>query len=257
MTGIASFDLTGKRALVTGAAGLLGREHAAALAEIGAQVVLTDIGEAGLQAALGDLTPRFGELIQIARMDVTDENSIREVANRCGAIDVLVNNAAIDPKVTAQGDGLELSRLEHFPLAEWNRQLSVGLTGAFLCSRVFGTQMALRKQGVILNIASDLAVIAPDQRLYRRPGLPADEQPVKPVTYSVIKTALLGLTRYLAAYWADQGVRVNAISPGGSSTITLAISLNGWQVSFRWVAWPSYPSIARQSSFCARRLRAT
>lgn len=215
MTGIASFNLAGQRAMVTGAAGLLGREHAAALAELGAEVVLTDIGEAGLQAAQADLAVRFGERIRVARMDVTDEQSIREVANRFGVMDVLVNNAAIDPKVTAQGDGLELSRLEHFPLAEWNRQISVGLTGAFLCSRVFGTQMARRKKGVILNIASDLAVIAPDQRLYRRPGVPAEEQPVKPVTYSVIKTALLGLTRYLAAYWADQGVRVNAISPGG------------------------------------------
>jgi len=117
--------------------------------------------------------------------------------------------------VTADGGGLELSRLEHFPLEEWNRQISVGLSGAFLCARVFGSGMAERGGGVILNIASDLAVIAPDQRLYRKPGLPAQEQPVKPVTYSVIKTALLGLTRYLASYWAEQGVRANAISPGG------------------------------------------
>jgi NAD(P)-dependent dehydrogenase (short-subunit alcohol dehydrogenase family) len=91
----------------------------------------------------------------------------------------------------------------------------VGLTGAFLCSKIIGTEMARRKNGVILNVASDLAVIAPDQRLYRNDGLPDDQQPVKPVTYSVVKTALVGLTRYLATYWADAGVRVNAISPGG------------------------------------------
>jgi hypothetical protein len=105
--------------------------------------------------------------------------------------------------------------LENFPLDEWNRQISVGLTGAFLCSKVFGTEMAVRGNGVIVNVASDLSIIAPDQRLYRVEGVAEDEQPAKPVTYSVIKTGLIGLTRYLAGYWAASGVRVNAISPGG------------------------------------------
>lgn len=213
--GIAAFDLSGKRAVVTGAAGLLGREHAAALAQIGAEVILTDIGEAALEEAQAALTPFHGDRIRVAVMDVTSEASILRLADQIGPVDVLVNNAAVDPKVTAEGGGLELSRLEHFPLDEWNRQISVGLSGAFLCARIFGSGMAARGGGVILNIASDLAVIAPDQRLYRKPDLPAYEQPVKPVTYSVIKTALLGLTRYLATYWAEQGVRANAISPGG------------------------------------------
>jgi NAD(P)-dependent dehydrogenase (short-subunit alcohol dehydrogenase family) len=212
--GLAAYDLKGRRALVTGAAGLLGREHAAALAELGAEVVLTDLGQAALEAAQAELGPRYGGLIRIAVMDVTNEASIQSVAEIAGPVDVLVNNAAIDPKVTA-GATLELSRLENLPLEEWNHQIAVGLSGAFLCARVFGTLMAARRSGVILNIASDLAVIAPDQRLYRKPGLAEHEQPVKPVTYSVIKTGLLGLTRYLAAYWAAHGVRVNAISPGG------------------------------------------
>ena len=111
---------------------------------------------------------------------------------------------------------LKTSRLENFPLDDWNSQMAVGLTGAFLCSKVFGSAMADdRRGGVILNIASDLSVLSPDQRLYRRDGWADDKQPVKPVTYSVIKAGLLGLTRYLATYWADRGVRANALSPGG------------------------------------------
>jgi NAD(P)-dependent dehydrogenase (short-subunit alcohol dehydrogenase family) len=138
-----------------------------------------------------------------------------ELAARCGPVDVLVNNAVIDPKVSSDGGGPELSRLEHFPLESWNAEVAVGLTGAFLCARTFGSAMAARGGGVILNIASDLSVIAPDQRLYRKDGVAEDAQPVKPVTYSVIKAGLVGLTRYLAGYWAEQGVRVNALSPGG------------------------------------------
>jgi NAD(P)-dependent dehydrogenase (short-subunit alcohol dehydrogenase family) len=129
-------------------------------------------------------------------------------------VDILINNAANNPKVESDGSRA-WSRLENFPLEVWDDDLRVGLTGAFLCSRVFGAEMAKRGKGVILNIASDLAVIAPDQRQYRQSGVAEDQQPVKPVTYSVVKTGLIGLTRYLATYWAASGVRVNAISPGG------------------------------------------
>ncbi len=215
------FDLTGKTALITGAAGLLGMEHAAALLESGATVVLTDIGEAALTVASESLS-RNADTARIVRrvMDVSFPNSIRAVADELAAsglhVDILVNNAAIDPKVKGDQGVVETSRLENFPLEQWNLQLAVGLTGAFLCSQVFGTAMARDgKGGVILNIASDLSVIAPDQRLYRKEGLADDIQPVKPVTYSVIKSGLIGLTRYLATYWADRGVRANALSPGG------------------------------------------
>ena len=217
------FELTGKTALITGAAGLLGVEHAAALLESGATVVLTDISEDRLAIALEALSPGAEPARILTRvMDVTHLESVRGVGDDCLAdgrrIDILVNNAAIDPTVTGDRGVLETSRLEHFPLEQWNRQVAVGLTGAFLCSQVFGSAMAWDgKGGVILNIASDLAVFAPDQRLYRKDGLSEDAQPVKPVTYSVIKTGLIGLTRYLATYWADQGVRANALSPGGVS----------------------------------------
>jgi NAD(P)-dependent dehydrogenase (short-subunit alcohol dehydrogenase family) len=215
------FNLSGKTALITGAAGLLGMEHAAALLESGAQVVLTDIGESALQSAHANLAQNFDATKIITKvMDVTSPQRVRTVAKELWAdgyrIDILVNNAAIDPKVKGEHSVLETSRLENFPLDQWDLQVAVGLTGAFLCSQVFGTAMAEdSKGGVILNIASDLSVFSPDQRLYRKGGLPDDVQPVKPVTYSVIKAGLIGLTRYLATYWAEKGVRCNALSPGG------------------------------------------
>lgn len=211
------YDLTGKVCLITGAAGLLGRQHALALAETGATVVVTDLDLERAETVCQELRQSGAQALALV-MNVTEEASIKlalaHVLDQYGSIDVLVNNAAIDPKLKGN-DVVETSRLESFPIDQWNFQISVGLTGAFLASRVFGGWMAVNGGGVILNIASDLAVIAPDQRLYRKDGLPADQQPVKPVTYSVIKTALLGLTRYLASYWADRGIRVNALSPGG------------------------------------------
>lgn len=215
------FDLSGKTALVTGAAGLLGVQHASALLESGATVVLTDVRDGPLAAARADLARSFDEERIVTHvMDVTRKESITKVANavRSGGmrVDILVNNAAIDPKVQGDEGLVESSRLENFPLDDWNLQVAVGLTGAFLCSQVFGTVMASdNKGGVILNIASDLSVFAPDQRLYRRQGVAEELQPVKPVTYSVIKSGLVGLTRYLATYWADRGVRANSLSPGG------------------------------------------
>ncbi len=215
------YDLTRKTALITGAAGLLGVEHAAALLENGATVVLTDIDEKALEAARDSLllsTDAARILIRVMNVAQTDAiTSVAETLAREGRrIDILVNNAAIDPKVKGPHGIVETSRLENFSLDQWNLQIAVGLTGAFLCSQVFGSAMARDgKGGVILNIASDLSVFAPDQRLYRKEGLPDDRQPVKPVTYSVIKSGLIGLTRYLATYWADRGVRANALSPGG------------------------------------------
>ena len=171
------FDPTGKTALITGAAGLLGLEHAAALLESGATVVLTDLGEAGLAAACVSLSRNADSTCIFSRvMDVSRPGAIRAVAEELAAsgrrVDILVNNAAIDPKVKGDQGVQETSRLENFPLDQWDLQVAVGLTGAFLCSQVFGGAMARdSKGGVILNIASDLSVFSPDQRLYRKEGL--------------------------------------------------------------------------------------
>jgi len=215
------FDLSGKTALITGGAGLLGLEHAAALLESGATVILTDISDIALASAQALLEKTFEpQKIITAVMDVSQVAEVRKVAIQFKKdgfhIDILVNNAAIDPKVSGDQGIIETSRLESFPLEQWNQQVAVGLTGAFICCQVFGTAMAHSgRGGVVLNIASDLSVFSPDQRLYRKEGLTEDMQPVKPVTYSVIKAGLVGLTRYLATYWADKGVRANALSPGG------------------------------------------
>ena len=222
-TGVKSrFSMIGQTALITGSAGMLGRQHAAALLEVGASVILTDIDVDGLEVARDYLEESFvSTWIRTMAMDVTQIESVREVAEELDSegvrVDVLINNAALDPKVGEDGltDG---SRLETFPVQRWNAELAVGLTGAFLCSQVFGTRMAAKGGGVILNMASDLSVLAPDQRIYRQVGLDHRDQPVKPVTYSVIKAGLVGLTRYLATYWPDSGVRVNALSPGGVQT---------------------------------------
>jgi NAD(P)-dependent dehydrogenase (short-subunit alcohol dehydrogenase family) len=215
------YDLTGRTALVTGAGGLLGKQHVAALAEAGARVVVTDVGLAQAETAVAALKRSLpaADLIA-AEINVTSQDSVRsaseQLAGRGITIDILVNNAAIDPKVTSAPGVMHSSRFEAFPVPQWQTEIAVGLTGAMLCAQVFGGEMAKRGRGVILNIASDLGVIAPDQRLYRQPNVTREEeQPVKPVTYSVIKHGLIGLTKYLATYWADRGVRVNAISPGG------------------------------------------
>lgn len=223
------FLLDGRVVVITGGAGLLGVEHARAIHAFGGIPVLADLDEKSARAAARRVGPRAIGL----GMDVTREESVRrvlrELLRRFRRVHVLVNNAARNPKVEASHSAGGSSkcevrstnrvsasgRLEDLELEDWNLDLAVGLTGAMLCSRVFGAHMAARGGGVILNIASDLALIGPDQRLYAKAGFPASKQPKKPVSYSVVKSGLLGLTRYLATYWADRGVRVNALCPGG------------------------------------------
>ena len=212
------FDLADRVAIITGGTGFLGQQHAQAIGSAGGIPILADIRLDNVEPGSSKWNENFGDKACAVQVDITQSESIRAllkyVIDKFGRIDILINNAANNPKMEKNSD-VEFSRLEQFPLKQWQSDIAVGLTGAFLCSQIIGSEMARRKQGVIVNVASDLAVIAPDQRLYRQPGLPDDKQPVKPITYSVVKTGLIGLTRYLATYWADCGVRVNAISPGG------------------------------------------
>ncbi len=216
------FKLTGSIVAITGGGGLLGRQHAAAVAEAGGTPVLLDVDGHRASTAAADIAKEFGAHASAVDCDVTNADSVRaafdEVRRRHGGLNALINNAARDPKVGASASttGPHWSRFEAFSLEEWNKDLEVGVTGAFLCSQCAGRLMLEKgRGGVILNIASDLALIAPDQRIYAKPGAPASDQPVKPVSYSVVKAGLVGLTRYLSTYWASAGIRVNALAPGG------------------------------------------
>ena len=212
------FDLKGRIAIITGGCGLLGTKHAEIIAEAGGTPVLIDLAVTNPAARAEAISQQFGVPGLGLAGDITNvahvEGMRDQILARFHHIDILINNAANNPKMEIR-EGRNFSRLEDFPLDVWEADLRVGLTGAFLCSRIFGSEMARVGKGVIVNVASDLAVIGPDQRLYRQPGTPDNLQPVKPVTYSVVKSGLIGLTRYLATYWHESGVRANAISPGG------------------------------------------
>jgi len=213
------FSLKDKVIIVTGAAGLLGRQHCEAIAQAGGIPILLDLDQSIVDSLAKNFRDRFGVAATGWHVDITKEAEIttncKALLARYGKIDALVNNAANNPKVedlTTQA----FSRLENFTLEAWTTDVGVGLTGAFLCAKHYGSAIALNPfGGVIINISSDLGLIAPDQRLYRQPGLPEASQPVKPVSYSVVKTGLIGLTRYLATYWAERNVRCNALCLGG------------------------------------------
>lgn len=204
--------------VVTGASGLLGQQHSLAVLEEGGKVVMLDIDMKKLDSFRLTLPYEFTENILSFPCDIRDETQVRIVAKEIlktfGAITGLVNNAAINPSVEKNSTRFE--RFETLSRDSWNEELDVGLWGSVVCSRVFGEIMLKSNFPCsIVNISSDHGLIAPTQHLYRIDGKPDEEQPVKPVTYSVVKHGLIGLTRYLATYWAKKNIRVNALCPGG------------------------------------------
>jgi len=212
------FDLSGRTAIITGGGGLLGVRHCEAIASAGGNLVVVDINAGAAQKIAKSIEKRFNVSALSIVADITLKDSWKDVLatvlEKFGHVDILINNAANNPKVE-KGSSKNMTRLENFPLEQWNNDFAVGVTGAFLGCQVIGKAMARQGEGVIINVASDLAVIAPDQRIYREDGVADGMQNLKPVSYSVVKHALIGLTKYMATYWADSGVRVNAISPGG------------------------------------------
>lgn len=211
------FQLNERVALVTGGCGLLGEQFCHTLAAAGASVIVADI-DADRAQSLAAAICKSGGQSEAARVDVTDPDSVEAMValalERFGRLDILVNSAALDPKFDPQhiGERAASGAFEDFPLEAWEQALGVNLTGAFLCCQAAARTMLKSGSGVIINLSSIYGLAAPDQRMYQRPGKPPT---YKPVFYSVTKAGIIGLTQYLAAYYAGKNIRVNALTPGG------------------------------------------
>ncbi len=218
------FDLSGRVAVVTGGAGLLGAEFCRSLAEAGARLVVADLNAAAARQLSESLCQSGYPSISV-ETDVTDPDSVQGMVSAAlqafSRLDILVNSAALDPKFDLQhaspaGASLRSASagnsFEDFSLEAWNQALAVNLTGVFLCCQAAVQPMLAQGGGVIVNLSSIYGLAGPDQRIYQRPGQPPQ---YKPVYYSVTKSGILGLTRYLATYYAGKNIRVNALSPGG------------------------------------------
>lgn len=212
------FQMHGQVAIVTGGAGLLGKQFARTLAQAGAAVVVADLNRLTAHTIAETLVKDGYQALGVG-VDVTDPASVAEMVetavNVYGRLDVLVNSAALDPKFDpdAVARGLPAGSFEDYPLDQWRQALDVNLTGMFLCCQSAVKPMIDQgKKGSIINICSTYGLVAPDQRLYQRNGI---QTAYKPVYYSVTKAGVMGMTRYLAAYYAGTDLRVNALTPGG------------------------------------------
>jgi 2-deoxy-D-gluconate 3-dehydrogenase len=211
-------DIAGRAIIVTGGAGLLGAEYARALVEAGAHVVLADIDGSRAETVAADVRGDDSGTVVGVAVDVADEASVAQLVRTTlatfGRIDGLVNNAALDPKFDRGRSSRQAVAFENYPLELWNRALAVNLTGMFLCAREVAPAMLAQGRGVIVNVSSTYGLVGPDQRLYESDSPDAPRE-FKPVAYSVTKSGVIGFTRYLAAYWAGTGIRVNTLTPGG------------------------------------------
>jgi 2-deoxy-D-gluconate 3-dehydrogenase len=210
------FKMQGQVALITGAAGLLGRQFALALAQAGAAVMLADLASDQAAEYAAELQAQ-GFNAAALRADVTELESAQAMVAvtlaHFGRLDVLINSAALDPKFDPEHSSSQVANaFETYSLESWRQALDVNLTGMFLASQAAVAPMLRQGKGVIVNICSTYGLNGPDQRLYERPD---GSRSFKPAYYSVTKAGVLGFTRYLAAYYAGQNIRVNALTPGG------------------------------------------
>ncbi len=207
------FSLENKVAIVTGALGLIGKNHCEALAEAGANVVVCDLD----QTECNNFAVNLQQKSVGISSDITQKDSVIELKNKTleefGRIDILVNNAAINDMFENPQAAAEQSKFENYPLEMWNKSLDVNVTGVFLCSQVIGSEMAKQNKGSIINIASTYGIVAPDQSLYVNPD--GTQSFYKSAVYPVTKGAVISFTKFLAAYWGDKNVRVNTLTPGG------------------------------------------
>ncbi len=200
-------NLSNKNAFITGALGLLGIEHCNAILEKNGNVFALD--KKDINQKFKYLINKYPKKITYFKIDITKEYSIKKLINRLKkqkiSIDILINNAALNPKVTKSK---KTNTFENFSENLWNKEISVGLLGSVLCTKYFGSEMIKKKNGKIINISSDLGIIGPFQKLYK-------EGFEKPLTYSIIKHGIIGLTKYTAATWGKFGININCLCPGG------------------------------------------
>ena len=209
------FSLKDRTAIVTGGAGLLGKEFCQTLAQAGALVVVADLNQDAAQQVADSLN-RAGMRACAVGVDVTNPESVQGMVSAAldanGRVDVLVNSAAMDPKFDSSQQGQHGNTFENYPVEAWRQALDVNLTGMFLCCQAASRVMVEQNSGSLINICSTYGLVGPDQRIYEKPGQPKQ---YKPVFYSVTKSGVLGLTHYLATYFAGKNVRCNALTPGG------------------------------------------
>ena len=202
------FDLSGQVVILTGAAGLLGASFADGLSQLGANVVLADVNYAKCMELADNLRQKYSVDPLPIKTDITNKKSIQSMVSKTvkkfGKIDVLINNA-----VYPEGKKERTIPFEKFPLSYWNKILSTNVTGVFLCCQAVGPIMLRHRHGIIINISSMYGVIAADQRIYGKSGVNST------LAYGTTKSAILNLTRYLASYWQNTGIRINTLTLGG------------------------------------------